>query len=254
MPDYNDFLTRIFEILKPFAKQGIILNEDSELVTQLGLTSLQVMELIEQIEDHFDMSIPLNILPDIRTVHDLALQLYDTGNSDAMYLAALMADKNKTTKEQLQDWMKKATWYMISEHSVGGLAAETPYAVELAKEWMASNDEMIEAAGWSVYAGYISYVPESELDLKEVEALLDKAGKTLQDAKNRVRYTMNGFVIAVGGYVESLSEKALEISKKIGKVTVYLGKTSCKVPSAPEYIEKMVLRGSFEKRQKAVRC
>jgi acyl carrier protein len=50
MPDYNEFLTRIFEILKPFAKQGIILNEDSELVTELGLTSLQVMELIEQIE------------------------------------------------------------------------------------------------------------------------------------------------------------------------------------------------------------
>jgi len=75
MPDYNDFLARIFEILKPFAKQGIILNEESELVTELCLTSLQVMELIEQIEDHFDMSIPLNILPDICTVHDLALQL-----------------------------------------------------------------------------------------------------------------------------------------------------------------------------------
>jgi len=75
MPDYNDFLERIFEILKPFAKQGVILNKDSELVTELGLTSLQVMELIEQIEDHFDMSIPLNILPDIRSVHDLASQL-----------------------------------------------------------------------------------------------------------------------------------------------------------------------------------
>lgn len=75
MPDYNEFLARIFEILKPFAKQGRILNEESELVTDLGLSSLQVMELIERIEDHFDMSIPLNILPDIRTVHDLAQQL-----------------------------------------------------------------------------------------------------------------------------------------------------------------------------------
>ncbi len=80
MPDYNDFLARIFEILKPFAKQGIILNEESELVTGLCLTSLQVMELIEQIEDHFDMSIPLNILPDIRTIHDLALQLEKLSN------------------------------------------------------------------------------------------------------------------------------------------------------------------------------
>jgi len=75
MPDYDEFLERIFAIVKPFAKQGIMLNENSELVTGLGLTSLQVMELIEQIEDHFDMSIPLNILPDIRTIHDLAEQL-----------------------------------------------------------------------------------------------------------------------------------------------------------------------------------
>ncbi|WP_455235197.1 acyl carrier protein [Thiogranum longum] len=75
MPDYNDFLARIFEILRPVAKGGHILNEDSELVAELGLTSLQVMELIEQIEDHFDISVPLNILPDIRTVRELALQL-----------------------------------------------------------------------------------------------------------------------------------------------------------------------------------
>ena len=75
MPDYKDYLDRIFDVLKPFAKQGILLNEESELVTELGLTSLQVMELIEQLEDHFDMSIPLNILPDIRTVHDLAQAL-----------------------------------------------------------------------------------------------------------------------------------------------------------------------------------
>ncbi|MEE9494284.1 MAG: acyl carrier protein [Gammaproteobacteria bacterium] len=75
MPDYNAFLQQIFEVLQPFARNGILLNEDSELVAELGLTSLQVMELIEQIEDHFDISIPLNILPDIRTIRDLALQL-----------------------------------------------------------------------------------------------------------------------------------------------------------------------------------
>ncbi len=75
MPNYATFLTRIFEILRPFTKQGILLNEDSELVAELGLTSLQVMELIEHLEDHFDISIPLNILPDIRSVRDLASQL-----------------------------------------------------------------------------------------------------------------------------------------------------------------------------------
>jgi acyl carrier protein len=75
MPDYDDFVSHIYAILKPFAKHGFILNEDSELVAELGLTSLQVMELIEQIEDHFDISVPLNILPDIRTIRDLAQRL-----------------------------------------------------------------------------------------------------------------------------------------------------------------------------------
>lgn len=75
MPDYSTFLAQIYEVLRPLAKPGVALDEDSELVTELGLTSLQVMELIEQIEDHFDISIPLNILPDIRTVRDLALHL-----------------------------------------------------------------------------------------------------------------------------------------------------------------------------------
>ncbi len=75
MPDYTEHLSTILEILKPFAKPGNVVNEQSELVTGLGLTSLQVMELIENIEDHYDISIPLNILPDVRTVGDLAHQL-----------------------------------------------------------------------------------------------------------------------------------------------------------------------------------
>ena len=75
MPDYNEFINNIYEILQPFVKADVKLSEESELVTELGLNSLQVMILIEQIEDHFDISVPMNILPDIRTIGDLARQL-----------------------------------------------------------------------------------------------------------------------------------------------------------------------------------
>ena len=75
MPDYNEYLDSIYSLLQPFLKEGVSLSEETELVTELGLTSLQVMTMIEHIEDHFDISIPLNILPDIRTVRDLAQQL-----------------------------------------------------------------------------------------------------------------------------------------------------------------------------------
>jgi acyl carrier protein len=75
MPDYNQITSRIFTLLQPLVKPGQTLSEESELVGELGLTSLQVMMMIEQIEDDFDISVPLNILPDIRTIGDLTRQL-----------------------------------------------------------------------------------------------------------------------------------------------------------------------------------
>jgi len=44
-------------------------------VADLGLDSLKVMKIVESVEDSLDISIPLNILPDVRTVKDFALQI-----------------------------------------------------------------------------------------------------------------------------------------------------------------------------------
>jgi acyl carrier protein len=44
-------------------------------VAELGLDSLKVMKIIENVEDSFDISIPLNILPEVRTVKDLVVQI-----------------------------------------------------------------------------------------------------------------------------------------------------------------------------------
>ena len=41
----------------------------------VGLDSMKVMELVMQIEDHFDVSVPLNILPDVTTIGEFAIHL-----------------------------------------------------------------------------------------------------------------------------------------------------------------------------------
>lgn len=48
------------------------------------------------------------IVKKVKTNHPLALELCDTGNSDAMYLAGLIADPIMVTKEELRDWVKRA--------------------------------------------------------------------------------------------------------------------------------------------------
>jgi 3-methyladenine DNA glycosylase AlkD len=58
------------------------------------------------------------ILKQTKKNHELSLGLYATGNSDAMYLAGLMADEKQLTKEQLTDWVEKAYWSYLSEYTV----------------------------------------------------------------------------------------------------------------------------------------
>lgn len=75
MSDYHSLLTQIIQTLETAAKHKEPLTENSDLVTGLGLTSLELMQLICQIEDDFDISIPINILPEIRTIGDLVREV-----------------------------------------------------------------------------------------------------------------------------------------------------------------------------------
>ena len=68
-------MTGIFELLKPFIEKGLELREESDFVADLNFDSLKVMKLVEQVEDEYDISIPLNILPDVQTVKDFVVQL-----------------------------------------------------------------------------------------------------------------------------------------------------------------------------------
>ncbi|MEM0955280.1 MAG: phosphopantetheine-binding protein [Pseudomonadota bacterium] len=72
MADYQEYLDFMFGALDALNKKDITLTETTDLVADVGLSSLEVMEFIEKIEDHFDISIPLNILPDVNTIGELA--------------------------------------------------------------------------------------------------------------------------------------------------------------------------------------
>jgi acyl carrier protein len=75
MQTYETILSLVIELVQPLAPQGREVREDTDLVSDLEFDSLKVMNLVEQVEDRFDVSVPLNILPDIRTVRDFAVQL-----------------------------------------------------------------------------------------------------------------------------------------------------------------------------------
>ena len=191
----------------------------------------------------------------IKSQQDLACELFETGNMDAMYLAGMVADGSKLSKAQLNRWAESASdLQMISEYTIPWLAVENAKARELALEWMRSKKAHIAASGWCTYAGLLSTRPDEELDMQEIEDLLAGVTKQIDAAPNRVKMTMNNFVIAVGAYVKPLLKEAKAVARQLGAVKVDVGETACKVPLATEYIEKIEKSGRIGKKRKTLRC
>ena len=105
---------------------------------------------------------------------------------------------------------------MIYEHTVPWVTVESEYALELAAAWIKSKKEHVAAAGWRTYAGLATIEHDENLDLALYKRLLDEVEEGISTAKNRVKSTMNGFVISVGSYVKPLHAQAMATGKRVG--------------------------------------
>jgi 3-methyladenine DNA glycosylase AlkD len=190
----------------------------------------------------------------IRKDYQLALDLYDTGVYDAMYLAGLIADDAQMTKKDLQHWVAKAYCGPLCGATVPWVAAGSAHGWELGLEWIDSERDLTAAAGWGTLQSLVSVKADTDLDLAGLKRLLQRVQKTIHQAPDVVRYQMNSFVIAVGTYVQPLTHTAMQTAEKVGLVMANLGNNSCQVPFAPDYIRKAQKRGSIGKKRKTAKC
>jgi 3-methyladenine DNA glycosylase AlkD len=194
------------------------------------------------------------IVKRIKKDYQLALDLFETGVYDAMYLAGLIADDAKMTKKDLKNWITKAYCRPLCGWTVAWVAAGSPRGWELALSWIDSKKSLTAVAGWATFGSIVSVVKDEQLDLIELKKLLERVQSTIHDQPDAVRYQMNAFVISVGSYVAELTDTAVKVGKKVGPITADLGDNDCKTPYSPEYIEKIRLRGSIGKKRKTAKC
>lgn len=71
MSNVTDYAEQLKQLVNEL-DADLVVDDTSDLVNEVGLSSLQLMELVEMIEDRFDLSFPLNDLADVRTIADLA--------------------------------------------------------------------------------------------------------------------------------------------------------------------------------------
>ena len=65
----------VIDVLKNVSRRPIEPTLDSDLIADLGFDSLQILEVVAELEDRFDVSIPLNDVPVTRTVAQVVAQV-----------------------------------------------------------------------------------------------------------------------------------------------------------------------------------
>ncbi len=189
----------------------------------------------------------------VKRDYQLALDLYATGIYDAMYLAGLIADDKRMSKADLQRWVD-GVYCAGCNHAVAWVAAEGNHGYEMALKWIESRKVPVAATGWATLTGLLALRDDGDWEAGVLKTLLKRVETSIHEQPDDVRYAMNGFVISLGTYVKALTAEAIEAGKAIGVVTVDMGDTECKVPSAVEYIRKVQERGAVGKKRKTVKC
>ena len=171
--------------------------------------------------------------------HELARELWATGNVDARNLAMKIADPLAMTPNELDRWAIENPMRMCSLY-VATLAAEGPHARNKVREWLSSSNERLRASGWTLL-GRLSDLDES---FPEDQLLcgVEVIEKSIHSAPNDVKNDMNGALITIGCRSSAMRKAVLVAAKRIGEVTVDHGDTACKTPDVAQTVEKMWAR------------
>ncbi len=175
----------------------------------------------------------------LKVNHELALQLWATGNNDAQVLATLIADPLALTDKQAEEWVKSFYNYGQAE-MFARLFWRSPLARKKVEKWHKAKSEWIASAGWALLA--LLALNDQELPDEFFAPYLDLIEGGIHQQPNRVRHEMNGALIAIGLHSDRLETRALAVAAKVGKVVVDHGETGCKTPDAAEYIKKAQFR------------
>lgn len=182
----------------------------------------------------------------LKVDHALAQQLWTTRNHEAQLLASMIADP-VTVEESLVDrWISELADRIVTSEFTD-FVSKTRFFQAKTEEWLDSEDEWIARAGWQLLA--LLAMNDIELADSYFENHLEIIERDIHTQKNMVRDAMNSALIAIGIRNPALEGKALSAAKKIGKVEVDHGETSCKTPDAADYIRRTVERNKQRKKR-----
>ncbi|MEN8152775.1 MAG: DNA alkylation repair protein [Acidobacteriota bacterium] len=179
----------------------------------------------------------------IKNNNFLAEQLWNTGNHDARMLAVKIVDPKKILEVDIDSRVSDLDNYIITD-AFSEVISKTMFARKKMEKWVNSENEWTASAGWNILAHLA--MEDNDIPDDYFVSYMKIISEEIHNKKNRVKYSMNNALIALGIKNKKLNGHALKIGKYIGKVTVDHGDTSCKTPDAVDYINKAFERKNMK--------
>ncbi len=174
----------------------------------------------------------------IKSNHELALSLWNTGNIDAQFLATLLINVNLLSAAEMERMVKSVTFDWVADWLHSYVVKEHADKEALRKKWLTSDDRWAARAGWQLTAGRVAKCPAGF----DPDALLDRIEKELGAAASEVQWTMNSCLAEIGIHFPRLRKRAVAIGEKLGIYRDYPCSKGCTSPFAPIWINEMVSR------------
>jgi 3-methyladenine DNA glycosylase AlkD len=174
----------------------------------------------------------------IKTDHELALALWDTGIIDARLLAILVLNPKLLSATQLDRMVRQVSIPQVAEWLSSYVIKDHPDREALRQKWMGDNDPWAARAGWSLTAGRVARAPEG----LDIPALLDRIEAHMATADPAEQWTMNNTLAGIGIHHKKHRKRALAIGEKLGVYRDYPVSKGCTSPFAPIWINEMVRR------------
>ncbi|MBP7960924.1 MAG: DNA alkylation repair protein [Caldilineaceae bacterium] len=174
----------------------------------------------------------------IKNDHDLAIQLWATGNIDAQFLAILLIKPKDLSRAEVDGMMRSIDFTQVADWFISYIASKHPDKESLRQGWMADGDPWAARAGWALTSERISKSPDG-IDLP---GLLNRIESDMKEAAPEVQWTMNNCLAGIGIHFPDHRQRALAIGETLGIYRDYPVPKGCTSPFAPIWINEMVSR------------
>lgn len=174
----------------------------------------------------------------IKTNHELAMSLWETGNVDARFLATLLIQPKKLSAREMDRMVRSISFVRVADWLNAYVVRQHPDKEALRRDWMATDDRWAARAGWDLTAERVAKSPDG-LDLP---ALLARIESEMASADPEVQWTMNNTLAAIGIHFPKHRKRAIAIGEKLGIYRDYPVSKGCTSPFAPIWINAMVSR------------